>query len=177
MVIVCCFFFQTNIFAAYLHDAILLYAHALNKSLNQNVGITAGKNISRSMIGMNFFGKDTQIHIALSRSQMQSYIYKGKSVSVRNNYWGFLFLQLQRVCLFWVMCYSELCVMFHLLVNAHSWRRVIKFTCLVIRASHQLLCNNTFLKKWRKEKQKQKENLNKKGTNNMIQNNQNYKVL
>ena len=59
MVIVCCFFFQTNIFAAYLHDAILLYAYALNESLRENVNITAGSNVSKSMMGMEFVGKDT----------------------------------------------------------------------------------------------------------------------
>lgn len=51
------FFFQTNIYAAYLHDAILLYAHALNESLTESVAITEGKNVSKSMIGKQFLGK------------------------------------------------------------------------------------------------------------------------
>jgi len=50
-------FLQTNIYAAYLHDAILLYAHALNESLDENVAITEGKNVSKSMIGKQFLGK------------------------------------------------------------------------------------------------------------------------
>ena len=45
-------------YAAYLHDAILLYAYALNESLNENVDITNGVNISRSMLGKQFLGKD-----------------------------------------------------------------------------------------------------------------------
>ena len=44
-------------YAAYLHDAILLYAHALNESLNENVPMTDGVNISKSMMGKQFLGK------------------------------------------------------------------------------------------------------------------------
>ena len=56
MVVMPCFF-QTNSYAAYLHDAILLYAYTLNETLQSNVSITDGKNISKAMFNRQFSGK------------------------------------------------------------------------------------------------------------------------
>lgn len=48
---------QVNSYAAYLHDAIILYALALNESTNQNGSFIDPKNITKAMIGKQFDGK------------------------------------------------------------------------------------------------------------------------
>ena len=48
---------QTNFYAAYLHDAIILYALALNETITETGNVTDGRNISKSMIGKEFEGK------------------------------------------------------------------------------------------------------------------------
>ena len=52
-----CFDTQTNFYAAYLHDAIILYALALNETISETGSFTDGRNVSKSMIGKNFDGK------------------------------------------------------------------------------------------------------------------------
>jgi hypothetical protein len=44
-------------YSAYLHDAILLYAHGLNKTLSQGGNYTDGRAITQNMFGMEFLGK------------------------------------------------------------------------------------------------------------------------
>lgn len=52
-----CNFPQVEPYAAFLHDAVYLYAHALNKSLNMNESITNGRMIVQNMLNMTFKGK------------------------------------------------------------------------------------------------------------------------
>lgn len=49
--------FQVNIYSAYLHDSIYLYAKALNASLEKGNNITDGNSIIKEMFGMGFYGK------------------------------------------------------------------------------------------------------------------------
>lgn len=51
------FVFQVNIYSAYLHDAIILYAKALNASLEKGGTIDNGTAIIKEMFGMGFYGK------------------------------------------------------------------------------------------------------------------------
>ena len=47
---------QVEIYAAMLHDAALLYAHALNKTLNMNGSIHDGHLIVQNMLNYTFEG-------------------------------------------------------------------------------------------------------------------------
>ena len=77
-------FFQTNNYAAYLHDAILLYAYALNETLSEGVAITEGTNVSKSMIGKQFLGKHAlHFYVVFMNiySRMQGIICSGILIS------------------------------------------------------------------------------------------------
>jgi len=54
-----CFFFQSQVelYAAFLHDAAMLYAHALNKTLNKNGTIQDGHLIIQNMFNYSFEGE------------------------------------------------------------------------------------------------------------------------
>lgn len=50
-------------YAAFLHDAALLYAHALNKTLNMNGSIDNGRLIIQNMLNMTFEGESGRVVI------------------------------------------------------------------------------------------------------------------
>ncbi|XP_022796077.1 atrial natriuretic peptide receptor 1-like [Stylophora pistillata] len=64
---------ETNIYAAYLHDAILLYAYALNETLAEGVAITEGANLSKSMMGRQFVGVSGPVGIDEKGDRVASY--------------------------------------------------------------------------------------------------------
>jgi len=69
-----------------------LYAHALNESLREGVNITAGKNVSRSMIGLEFLGVSGPVGIDEKGDRVASYrlqsFLKGMSSVRVANYFG-----------------------------------------------------------------------------------------
>lgn len=44
-------------YSAFLHDSVLVYAHALNKTLNTGGNYTDGRTITQNMFGLEFLGK------------------------------------------------------------------------------------------------------------------------
>lgn len=97
---------QTNIYAAYLHDAILLYAHALNDSLSENVNVGNGKNVSKSMIGQQFFGVSGPVGIdekgdRVASYRIQSFLPGMKTVRVANYFGTTGELQLLNQTIIW----------------------------------------------------------------------------
>ena len=49
--------FQVEIYAAFLHDAVYLYAYALNKTLNVGKDSRDGKAIMKYIFNSTFLGK------------------------------------------------------------------------------------------------------------------------
>ena len=54
--------FQVEIYAAFLHDAAMLYAHALNKTLNMNGTVWDGHLIIQNMYNYSFNGKFSSVN-------------------------------------------------------------------------------------------------------------------
>ncbi|KAL9957701.1 hypothetical protein ACROYT_G034630 [Oculina patagonica] len=97
---------ETNIYAAYLHDAILLYAHALNESLSEGVAVSEGKNVSRSMIGKQFLGVSGPVGInekgdRVASYRLQSFLPGMSSVRVANYFGTTGELQLLNQTIIW----------------------------------------------------------------------------
>ncbi|XP_074628982.1 atrial natriuretic peptide receptor 1-like [Acropora palmata] len=64
---------DTNFYAAYLHDAIILYALALNETISETGNFTDGRNVSKSMIGKNFDGASGPVGIDKNGDRVASY--------------------------------------------------------------------------------------------------------
>ncbi|XP_068752048.1 atrial natriuretic peptide receptor 1-like [Montipora capricornis] len=79
---------ETNLYASYLHDAIILYALALNETLNENGNIPSGKNISKTMIGTQFEGASGTVLINENGDRVADYrlqsIMSGNKVRIVN---------------------------------------------------------------------------------------------
>eukprot|EP00794_Sanderia_malayensis_P016937 gene16937-18644_t len=81
---------QVEIYAAFLHDAVLLYALALNKTLNQGKSANDGKAVVENMLNASFTGKSGKVVIdsvgdRSSALQLQN-VQNGQYMRVMNYY-------------------------------------------------------------------------------------------